>query len=169
MKHKTRKALAMVPVIGVLAFGPSFTYAAKDSTLPEGTRYERMEAAAWRMEKGVSSTLPKLERQRMNRMLDDHGKHQSWFQNNPSAQSWAQSVFAAIGDNNYEAFRSLTMNTTLGDATTESKFRMLSDTMKKMKSRDREATKTSLRSLRDQGYRFKQLFHDALEMKFGSA
>jgi hypothetical protein len=168
MKQKTRRALAMVPMIGALTFGP-IVASASSTEVP--TRDSRLSMRHERMfnRVGIASTttpMNKLDRKRMNGMLGDHGKHRGWTSTNPEAAMWAKEVFDAVRTNNYALFVSKTSSTPLGAATTPTVFASLVRSSDALDTGSTADAKNIMKTLRDSGYRFKQLFHQSLMQLF---
>jgi hypothetical protein len=158
MKHTKKAALmlAMVPVVGALAFVDVSSAQASGNAIRSKDRTER------------STATPKERGAGLSKLLNDHGKHRGWVGKNPNAKAWVTDVHGAIKDGDYARFKDLTHGTSLGSATTKSTFDSVVTAWDKIENKEYKEARDIMQGLADDGYRMKHLLRDSIRDKFGT-
>ncbi len=158
MKHTKKAALmlAMVPVVGALAFADVSSVEASGNSNRGKDRTER------------STNVFKERGAGLSKLIKDHGKHRGWIGKNPAAAAWVTDVHDAIKDGDYDEFKDLTEGTALGSATTKALFEKVVTAWDRIEDKKYEEARDIMHGLAEDGYRMKHLLRDSIRDKFGT-
>jgi hypothetical protein len=163
---KTVFALLIVPMLGTLAFAPAHASADQGGNKGQhngeriGSVFER--GHGYRMGMGTTTDIRSGGRGHM-------GGHHGGVEHSTTTAKWRTDVLASVKGDNLGDFSSLTNNTPLGTSTTDAIFNKLADASDFVDAGKLKEAHDVMKELRDAGYHFKQLFHDALVKLFPKA